>query len=352
MNYPTPLELSSWTVTQLRAHVRENGCRESWVGAAKKEELLSYLTEGTKPAAGAGPDLAQTIAAAIAAHIPPTMDEDKVIDLIHAHAKTEKRVTEITLPNLKKVEIEDRTHAAFPRILKKIGAGLPVLMVGPAGTGKTTLAAQVAKALDRPFSFNSMSAGCSESHLLGRVLPDAEGNWTYKESPFVRTYREGGVHLFDEIDAADPNLMVVINAALANGHLSLPFLDTIIERHPDTVIIAAANTYGTGASRQYVGRNALDAATLDRFSVSTLEIGYDHDLERDLAAQVAGSKADPLITWAHATREKIHAAGLRRIMSTRTIINAARAITAGETLAELKADYFTGWTEDEKRRVA
>lgn len=353
MNTLTPLEIESLTVPQLRDYVRENGCRKSWVGSAKKDALLEYLRTGTEPADNAPADLAAIIGAAVAAHIPPSMDEERVLELIQTHAKIEKKVLNIHLPEGKTVEIDDRTHAAFPRVLRKVAAGLPVLLVGPAGTGKTTLAAQVAKALDRSFSYNSMSAGCSEAHLLGRVLPDADGNWTYKESPFVRTYRTGGVHLFDEIDAADPNLMVVINAALANGHLSLPFLDTIIERHPDTVIIGAANTYGTGASRQYVGRNALDAATLDRFSVSTLEIGYDTDLERDLAAAILGAdKAAALLSWAHQTREKIHAAGLRRIMSTRTITNAARLISTGETLQEVKADYFTGWTDDEKRRVA
>ena len=31
--------------------------------------------------------------------------------------------------------------------------------------------------------------------------------------------------MLDEVDAADPNLMVVINAAIANGRLSIPFAD-------------------------------------------------------------------------------------------------------------------------------
>lgn len=350
----SPIELECMTVPELRDHVRNNGCRKSWVGSAKKNELLEYIRSGAEPTATESPaDLAAIIGAAVANHIPPSMDEARVLELIQEHAKIKKVVQNIHLPTGKQIEIDERTHAAFPRVLKKAAAGLPVLLVGPAGTGKTTLAAQVAKALDRSFSYNSMSAGCSESHLLGRVLPDENGNWTYKESPFVRTYRTGGVHLFDEIDAADPNLMVVINAALANGHLSLPFMDEIIERHPDTVIIGAANTYGTGASRQYVGRNALDAATLDRFSVSTLEIGYDAELEKDLAAQILGTdEAARLLSWAHQTRERIQAAGLRRIMSTRTIANAARLISTGETLEDIKADYFTGWTEDEQRRVA
>ena len=45
--------------------------------------------------------------------------------------------------------------------------------------------------------------------------------------------------------AADPNLMVIINAAIANGRLSIPFADLpAIAKHDNTVLIAAANTYG------------------------------------------------------------------------------------------------------------
>jgi hypothetical protein len=38
------------------------------------------------------------------------------------------------------------------------------------------------------------------------------------------------------------------------------------------VCIAAANTFGTGADRQYVGRNQLDESTLDRFRIGQIEL--------------------------------------------------------------------------------
>ena len=44
--------------------------------------------------------------------------------------------------------------------------------------------------------------------------------------------------------------------------------------------IAAANTYGLGGNIEYVGRNAMDAATRDRFTMQ--EFGYDETLERAL----------------------------------------------------------------------
>ena len=67
-------------------------------------------------------------------------------------------------------------------------------------------------------------------------------------------------------------------SALANGYMAFPH--ETIDRHPDFRIIAAANTWGKGADLQYVGRNALDAATLDRFD--NIFFDYDRKLEECL----------------------------------------------------------------------
>jgi cobaltochelatase CobS len=68
---------------------------------------------------------------------------------------------------------------------------------------------------------------------------------------------------------------VVINQLLANGHASFP--DAVVAKHKDFVLIAGANTIGQGADRQYVGRQQIDAATLDRFVL--LDWPYDPRIE-------------------------------------------------------------------------
>jgi MoxR-like ATPase len=287
---------------------------------------------------------AATAAAAVLHQVSMTKQERPVV---HVSFATKK---------VKKVDAAGK-HAKFVDVLKRVEARIPVLLVGPAGSGKTHLASQVAEALDLPFSFNSMSEGVSESHLLGRMLPDANGVWQYQPSPFVKAYRDGGVHLLDEVDAAEPNLLVTINAALANGQLSLPFAQVDpIKRHEDSVIIAAANTFGNGADRQYVGRNQLDAATVDRFKMGTIEMDYDRKVEEALAAAHAGDAAAAMVTemlnWAWSVRDAIRAAKLRRIMSTRNIVDGAKLLAVGLTLADIKTSYFTGWATDEKARIS
>jgi hypothetical protein len=272
-----------------------------------------------------------------------------------AFATHERPTITITVPerNFKFTMDGKKAHKAFQKVMLKVKAGVPILLVGPAGSGKTYLASQIALALGLPFTFNSMSEGVSESSLLGRTLPDDKGNWVYKPAPFVTSFANGGVHLLDEIDAADPNLLVQINAAIANGKLSVPFKDghTPFERHAQSIIIAAANTYGNGADRQYVGRNQLDAATVNRFTMGTVEIDYDRDLETAIAQGIVNGKSKDLLAWAWGVRDGINSNKLRRIMSTRNIEDCAKCLVAGESMDDVKATYFLGWTADEKAKV-
>jgi len=246
-----------------------------------------------------------------------------------------------------------RTHRQFDELMGLVGEGhANIMLVGPAGTGKTTLVKHVAEALDRPFAFISLSAGVTETHLFGRMLPQSDGTWAYQESPFIRIYRNGGVFLFDEVDAADGNVMVSVNAALANGVLCNPVTGEVIQRHADCTIVTAANTYGRGGDMVYVGRNALDGATLDRFVLAKLFVGYDVTLEHDIARSVLDSDtARELLNWVDELRGQIAANRLRRIASTRLIAQGVKALAAGKTLEDVKERFFQDWSADELAKV-
>lgn len=246
------------------------------------------------------------------------------------------------------VKVPGKVHHAFPKVLQLVHQGLNVMLVGPAGSGKTMLAGSIATALDRPLTMISCSAGMSEAQLLGRLLPLGEGGaFRYVESPFIQAYREGGVILLDEMDAADANLLLVINAALANGGVTVEArvasgLESYVKRHANTVIIAAANTWGNGADTQYVGRGALDVSTLDRFY--RVSVDYDTDLEKDLADSET-------VRWVHDTRRQARGAKLRRVVSTRMLTRISLARAAGLSLPEACADELASWTADERAKV-
>ena len=294
------------------------------------------------------------LADAINEHLPAdAIGEEQVREIVAAEIAAARlpRPIEVRMPDGTARKIEG-AHAQLDELLDLVSEGHQnVMMVGPAGSGKTTLAKNVAEALGLEFGFISLSQGVTESHLMGRILPQEDGSWQYQPTRFIEIFENGGVFLLDEMDAADPNLMVSINAALANGVLANPN-GQIHKRHPQTIIIAAANTWGRGADASYVGRNALDASTLDRFVMSTAFVDYDAQLEEQICGDLAKGKREELLGWVRDLRSSISRAKIRRIASTRLVVGSAASIRAGKTLGQVKARYFRSWTADEVAKVS
>lgn len=237
----------------------------------------------------------------------------------------------------------------FKRMVQLATARIPILLVGPAGCGKTYLCEKMAEALDLDYSDNSCSEGMSESVFNGRLLPIGKGGaFEHVASPFMQRYERGGVHLLDEMDAGDPNLFTYINKAIANTFYTVDqrYEKPVVVKHKDFVIVGAANTFGHGADAMYVGRNQLDAATLDRFKIGLVTMDYSREVESSLA------DAD-LCEWAWNIRAKIRERKLRRIMSTRVIKDLATMTQMYDWKKEdWESAYFTGWSEEDRRMVA
>jgi cobaltochelatase CobS len=225
----------------------------------------------------------------------------------------------------------------------------PVFLTGPTGSGKTFLCQQLSRILDVRFGMVSCSAMMSESQLLGRAIPNlTTGEVSYQSTEFVEIFENGGIWLFDEVDAADSNTLLVLNSALANGVLAIPnrIGNPYAAMHQDFMCICAANTFGTGGDRQYVGRTQLDMAFLDRFRVGIIEMDYSEAIERVKCPDM--ELYDTLVSW----RRLINQNNLRRVMSTRFMEKAYKMKTQkGWTMSRIKNAFFTGWTEDEKVMV-
>jgi len=101
----------------------------------------------------------------------------------------------------------------------------------------------------------------------------------------------------------------------------MDFPDGQVKRNEKFYCIAAANTYGQGADRQHVGRNQLDAASLDRFVF--LDWKYDENLERKLAGNQEWSD------YVQKVRRYIETQKIRHVVSPRASIYGAKLLAKG-----------------------
>ena len=254
------------------------------------------------------------------------------------------------------IEIDGVSHEALAKVLQAFNAGFKnVFIAGPAGSGKTTLARQVAEALskvldrDMPFAWQQCSVGVTESVFFGRLLPQGDaGQFTYVTTDFVEVYEGGGVFLLDEMDAMDSNVMVAMNSPLENGRMRLPNRtgNTLAVRHEHCYVIAAANTWGHGADRMYVGRNQLDAATLRRFAGAKFSIDYDRSLEASLCDD------QELLKEIWRVRDKVREFNIRRVWGTGELIAAAKWRAMGMTVkAAIRTVLGDDWSVDDLSKV-
>lgn len=152
-----------------------------------------------------------------------------------------------------------------------------IMLVGPTGSGKTHGVEQASKALGKAFYSNG--AISMDHQLIG--FKDANGN--YHSTALREAFGTPATYLFDEIDSSDNSPLLCLAGALANGAFRFP--DVLVERHPDSNIIAAANTWGLGGTSDFVGRNKLDGAIRSRFPVRIFW-DYDEALERAICGNV------------------------------------------------------------------
>lgn len=235
----------------------------------------------------------------------------------------------------------------FDRILSLAKCRENILLVGPAGCGKSTVAKLIAQTLDLDFSKMGGCEGLTQAHLLGKDRPLAnKGEGKYEVSDFVTRFEKGGVICLDEMDAFDPNVFLTLNQALDDGdYLPLPNRPgKPAKKHKDFVCIGTANTRGRGGDRMYV-RNQLDAASLDRFAMGIIECGYDENVETAILPNPELRET----LWK--IRGKVEDAGLRRIVSTRFLAKAHKMTTMGGwKLADVLESLFSGWSKDEKAK--
>jgi nitric oxide reductase NorQ protein len=204
--------------------------------------------------------------------------------------------------------------------------GLPVLLKGPTGCGKSRFMEYMAWRLKRALVTVSCHDDLTASDLVGRYLIKG-GETSWIDGPLAAAVRAGAICYLDEIVEARKDTMVVIHP-LADDRRVLPIekRGELLRATPDFCL---AISYNPGY--QSVLKD-LKQSTRQRFVA--LEFDYPQaTLEQQIVEResgVAGEMAGKLVRFAAMTRN-LKGSGLEEGASTRLLVHAAKLIASGVT---------------------
>ena len=219
--------------------------------------------------------------------------------------KAEMEKHGIDAPSIPEVPAGALHHEKYDTIKACLECNIPVYLAGPAGSGKNHTVEQIAEELGWDFYFSNSVQ--QEYKLTGFI--DAGGNFHETEFYKACTSDNDCIFFLDEMDASIPDVLVLLNAAIANGYFEFPN-GRVNLKHVH--FVAAGNTVGNGADEEYTGRMVLDQATLDRFAI----IEFDYDIRIEMAISKNNGE---LVQFVRQLRSDAKAKGIRATFSLRCI---------------------------------
>jgi len=140
--------------------------------------------------------------------------------------------------------------------------GLFVLIIGPKGTGKTSLVMEYAIQKSKKLESINFSLRTRESHLIG-TKSLVEGNIGFDEGVLIKSMKEGSILYLDELNAAEADVLLRLDEALDDRR-------QIILKESDGHVIKADDSWFTIATINpltHVGTKELPPQLLSRFPV-------------------------------------------------------------------------------------
>ncbi|MEU1955637.1 CbbQ/NirQ/NorQ/GpvN family protein [Nocardia rhamnosiphila] len=208
-------------------------------------------------------------------------------------------------------------HAASRR-------GLPILLKGPTGCGKTRFVEAMAHELGRPLITVAGHEDMTSADLVGRFLLKG-GETVWVDGPLTRAVRVGGICYLDEIVEARQDTTVVIHP-LADHRRELPIdrLGTSVRAAPGFQLVISYNP-----GYQSVLKN-IKESTRQRFVA--IELGFPPaEIEREVVARESGVDAETahaLVLLGNAIRG-LEGSPLREASSTRMLVLAGSLVAEG-----------------------
>jgi len=258
---------------------------------------------------------------------PAMTTADPILSLIH-------KASEIKPADLEMSDIK------WKYLVRSAVRGKNIMMVGPAGCGKTAAAKALPVATNRPFFYFNLGATQDPRATLIGNTHFKDGETTFDESAFVKAIQTpDAVILMDELSRAHPEAWNILMTVLDEGQRYLRIDEDvnapIIHVAPGVSFIATANI-GT----EYTSTRVLDRALMDRFEIIEVDIlSLDREealLKYKFGDQVSATLIHAVADIADSTRKEWRSeeGKLTTMISTRMTVRVCELLADGFTLQE------------------
>ena len=218
--------------------------------------------------------------------------------------------------------------------------GKNIMMVGPAGCGKTQAAKALPEATGRPFFYFNLGATQDPRATLIGNTHFKDGETTFDESAFVRAIQtENAVILLDELSRAHPEAWNILMTVLDEGQRYLRLDEDV---NAPTIHVASGVSFIATANigTEYTSTRVLDRALMDRFEIIEVDILTLMQEEALLTKRYGKTVSKALIhsvaDIADATRKEWRSeeGKLTTMISTRMTVRVCELLADGFTLNE------------------
>jgi cobaltochelatase CobS len=217
-----------------------------------------------------------------------------------------------------------------------IDAGMNIFLVGPAGSGKSSLLKQICLRRGVKPIVVSFNGEVSVDDLVG-TKDAVNGQTVFTEGVLPQAMRRGIPIIIDEADATPPDVQFVLHPVLMGEPLCLTRAGgEYVNPEPGFFVAATGNTVGRGDdSGLYVGTNVLNEAYLDRYGTVFEHWYMPKDEETIVLVKRTGVHkriAEKMVKVAELARDAMRADTLSSTFSTRKMLDWAKLVSQGMDL--------------------
>jgi len=243
---------------------------------------------------------------------------------------------------------------AFEIIDSAFEKGLFVIIIGPKGTGKTTLVREYAIRKSKNLQSINFSLRTRESHLVGsKSLTD--GNIGFDEGILVKSMKEGIILYLDEINAAEADVLLRLDEALDDRR------QLILKESSGEVIKAKDSWFviSTINPLTHVGTKELPPQILSRFPVRVRLDYPPEDIEYQIikrhvknpneAEVLQGIKLANVLRQASAVEELYYSPSIRETIAFAKLIDGG--VSAKQAAKTVFGNVYSQWGNVEFQKV-